>query len=72
LLGTEVARLSDAFGLREHAALALQRASWHHTRTGDGSAAEAAFREAAARYHVWGATTRVDRLRITERCEVAG
>jgi serine/threonine protein kinase len=68
----EAVRSADAFGFTQHAALAWERAAWHHVHAGDGTSAEAAFAEAQARYCSWGATTLVDRLRVAERSEVAG
>jgi hypothetical protein len=68
----EAARSADTFGFAQHAALAWERAGWHHAHAGDESSAEAAFAEAQSRYLSWGATTLVDRLRVAERSEVAG
>ncbi|HTU22469.1 MAG TPA: protein kinase [Gemmataceae bacterium] len=65
----EAAQSADAFGFTPYAALAHERAGWHHTHAGDASAAEAAFREAIARYRAWGALSLVDRLSVYEHCE---
>ncbi len=68
----EAARSADAFGFTQHAALAWERAGWHHARLGDESSAEVAFTEAQARYRSWGAATLAERLKVGERSEIAG
>jgi serine/threonine protein kinase len=65
LLFSQAARSAETFGFIQHAALALERAAYHRSRAGDESTAEAAFREACARYRAWGATTLLERPRVS-------
>jgi serine/threonine protein kinase len=60
----EAARSADAFGFTQHAALALERAGWHHAAAADLSASEIAFREAFVRYRDWGAVTLIERPNV--------